>query len=824
MNQNANTIGIFTENVPSMYCPHCDAELDVSEFMVFEDIQCPSCGDTIKVPGRLGDFVLIDELGRGAMGCVYLAQDESLGRLVALKVLRKEFGEDPKMLETVQREAQAMASLNHINICQVYSFGRADKQPYFVMELLTGERLDEMIAEGGTVSEIRALEIALDVAKGLEAAEQAGLTHGDIKPANILTSEKGVAKVVDFGLAKFMDPDAEVEVWGTPYYIAPEKARKKGEDSRSDQFSLGGTLFHALAGHPPFDADNPTKVVIASLKEETPLLKEHNPSVTDKTSAVIRRMMDKNPNRRYPTYASLLSDLDLALNEARAVEEQRRLEEARAREAAEKTIPLFVWIVLGTLVTILFVGGLTFWQMQRQKRLAVSVQYEGPDREVHRPLIKAEVRNMTQAATALAKRDLKEAEKRLRNASRRIPERHSAMGWYRFFTAGMYLYAQEVDTARRYLRDVVETEDMIFDGGRVPREDPRRLAALALGDVDEGDLEKDLRRGEAYYRHLAQLARGYRSILSDGYNPDARRYFSRFAEYRIQGLEWPYVLMPLVPDLHLTRPNIAVHNFLEDGDASGQMPENKAEGGSPSSDKEKAKAEEGSKTPVAGARQLDALSFQLSPVNRSGKVAGDGKDPEILGVLDGRGVWVNEKEVLTRAMGLQPLSSAQYTLGMILELPEVKTDESLPLLGIGDYPDGEAPKGIVLEWAGRRQGAALRFRTGNGERETQSEWLTSRALSAGDVVLLGMSWNGEDREIEVFVNERSVGGLQVPVSDLPSALRHALVVFAGAPAENETFQFPSAFSEVHRRFVLDHRPSGKKIYDEYADRIRRWNR
>jgi serine/threonine protein kinase len=317
MNENANTLGIFTQTVPRMACPHCDAELDVSEFGVFEDIECPSCNEVIKVPGRLGDFILIDELGRGAMGCVYLAQDESLGRLVALKVIRKEFGEDPKMLETVQREAKAMATLNHRNICQVYSFGRAEKQPYFVMELLTGERLDEMLEEHGAVSEIRALEIAHDVAQGLDAADKAGLTHGDIKPANILMNENGVAKVVDFGLARFMDPDAEIEVWGTPYYIAPEKARKKGEDSRSDQYSLGATLFHVMAGHTPFEGENPTKVVIASLKEDTPELKDHNPEVTDKTSAVIRRMMDKSPNRRYPTYASLLADIDLALQTAK---------------------------------------------------------------------------------------------------------------------------------------------------------------------------------------------------------------------------------------------------------------------------------------------------------------------------------------------------------------------------------------------------------------------------------------------------------------------------------------------------------------------------
>lgn len=227
MDPKANTLGIFTEKVFQIACPHCSAELDVSEFGVFEDIVCPACGEDIKVPGRLGNYILIEELGRGAMGCVYLAQDESLGRLVALKVMRREFGDDPKMLETLQKEAQAMATLNHRNVVQVYSFGREDGQPYFVMELLQGERLDEMMADGGQVSELRVLEIAIDVAQGLQAAHNAGLTHGDIKPANILMNDQGVAKVVDFGLARFMEGGGEIEVWGTPYYIAPEKARDR---------------------------------------------------------------------------------------------------------------------------------------------------------------------------------------------------------------------------------------------------------------------------------------------------------------------------------------------------------------------------------------------------------------------------------------------------------------------------------------------------------------------------------------------------------------------------------------------------------------------
>lgn len=568
MNDKANTLGIFTESIPRMACPHCDAELDVSEFGVFDDIVCPACQEPIRVPGRLGDFILIDELGRGAMGCVYLAQDESLNRLVALKVIRREYGKDPKMLETVQREAQAMATLNHRNIVQVYSFGRVEQQPYFVMELLRGERLDEMMADGGIVDEERALEIALDVAQGLDAANQAGLTHGDIKPANILMNEQGVAKVVDFGLAKFMEPGAEIEVWGTPYYIAPEKARKKGEDSRSDQYSLGGTLFHALAGYPPFDAENPTKVVIASLKEDTPDLSEHNPDVTGKTAAVIRRMMDKNPNRRYPTYASLLADLELALQGLKDLRERRRLEELESQARANKKASPLVWIMLAT--TALVIGGIAagVWYQRRQATEAVEVTYPGPKRQLHEPFQRVEERNLREAAEAVKAGDLDLAGEKLATAARRIPERHAGMGWYRFFAAGIQLYAQYPEQAEDQLEELAAMDDMLFDGGRTPDEDPRLLAAYVLGDMSEKAFRKHLGKSERYYRHLAELAMGYRQLL-EGDSNQAARYFRAYAEYGQQGLRWPYVLHPIAPTLHLPRKPMesesqaVEENFLE---------------------------------------------------------------------------------------------------------------------------------------------------------------------------------------------------------------------------------------------------------------------
>lgn len=559
MDLNENTLGIFTEPVKQIACHHCHAELDVSEFDVFEDLVCPACQQTLKVPGRLGNFILIDELGRGAMGCVYLARDESLGRLVALKVMRKEYGDDPKMLESLQKEAKAMATLNHRNVVSVYSFGREKGQPYFVMELLQGERLDAMMADGGIVDEVRLLEIALDVAGGLEAAGHAGMTHGDIKPANILMNDDGVAKVVDFGLARFMDPDAEIEIWGTPYYIAPEKARRKGEDSRSDQYSLGATLFHALAGKPPFNGENPTKVVLAALKEETPLLSDVNPEVCPRTVSVIRRMMDKTPSKRYPTYTSLRSDLELALNEARAVRQARL--QAEQEELAHKTKKknTLLPVMAGVLVLVLTGIALIVFSQSRRGSAGIDITYAGPPRSLHEPLLRnLEDRNLRNAANALAQNQIVIFAESLGHASRNIPDAHAARAWYNFFVAGMLLYAQQPDAARERLEAVVNQDPILFDGGRIPREDPRILARKALGQLSERDFSRALRNTEPYFTHLAELALGYQRLL-DGRANEAARHFRFYSELRpVGGIAWPYVLQGLTPSMHLPRPPIEI--------------------------------------------------------------------------------------------------------------------------------------------------------------------------------------------------------------------------------------------------------------------------
>lgn len=300
---------VLTETVSETTCLHCGVRLSVEGMPPFAEVTCTDCQTVQKVPAKLGHFLLLDLIGTGGMGGVYFAEDLTLGRRVAIKVMLKSLGDDPEFVETFRREAQAIAKLNHPNIAQIYSFGMEKDQPYIVMELVSGYRFDKMVEGQDALDQGLVAKIGLDIAEGLAAASEVGLIHGDIKPENILLDEKLNAKLVDFGLASFKQQTSESQVWGTPYYIAPEKIRRKKADERSDIYSLGATLYHALAGKPPFDGDTPMDVVMARLKEPPRPLSSSGREVNPRLGEIVMRMLEQQPTRRHPTYASLVSDL-----------------------------------------------------------------------------------------------------------------------------------------------------------------------------------------------------------------------------------------------------------------------------------------------------------------------------------------------------------------------------------------------------------------------------------------------------------------------------------------------------------------------------------
>ena len=238
-----------------------------------------------------------------------------LDRRGGIKVMLKSLGADPKFVERFQREAQAAARLNHPNIAQIYSFGQEQGMPYIAMELVPGGSLDkEMDANPGTLDVAYVMRVGQQVADALALAAESGLVHGDVKPENVLFDSDGNAKLVDFGLAA-MQGDSD-EIWGTPFYISPEKVRRQKIDYRADIYSLGGTLYHVLTGVPPFDGPDPTAVVKARFEGPPKKPSEIRPDIPPEVDSIIMRMLELEPSMRYPTYQSLLGDFKRYLAKA----------------------------------------------------------------------------------------------------------------------------------------------------------------------------------------------------------------------------------------------------------------------------------------------------------------------------------------------------------------------------------------------------------------------------------------------------------------------------------------------------------------------------
>ena len=262
---------------------------------------------TPGVFGETGNFLLERELGAGGMGGVYMGRDKMLDRPVAVKVMLKEYGSDAEFVEKFKKEAQAAARLIHPNIAQVYSYGIADGMPYIAMELVAGGSLFQLMENSGANSDVaRVMKIGEQVAQALRCAADQGLVHGDVKPENVLLDANGNAKLVDFGLAA-MQKDTN-EIWGTPYYIAPEKVKKEPVDYRADMYSLGGTLYHALTGVAPFEGDDANSVVRKRFESSPKKPSEVRPGLTPQIDFFIMKMLALKPADRYPTWEALLVD------------------------------------------------------------------------------------------------------------------------------------------------------------------------------------------------------------------------------------------------------------------------------------------------------------------------------------------------------------------------------------------------------------------------------------------------------------------------------------------------------------------------------------
>jgi serine/threonine protein kinase len=319
--QNNDELQQHIGSVDSMICDGCGVEFDVEDFEPFSMLECPQCGKEDIVPGKLDNFLLIKPLGAGGMGIVYKGHDVGLDRDVAVKIMSKTLGENKEFVEDFKREARSAAKLNHPNIAQIYAVGENAGLNYIVMEYVPGNRLDQMIEPDKPLDQAVVLKIGIDIASGLQDASKINLIHSDIKPENILLNKDNSAKLIDFGIASFygLNKVENNEIWGTPYYISPEKVKKETLDVRSDMYSLGTTLYHALAGIPPFEGDTPNDVVSIRFKEDPKQLHEIRPYINADVERIIHKMMQLNPADRYPTYKELIQEMTETLEKLTGV-------------------------------------------------------------------------------------------------------------------------------------------------------------------------------------------------------------------------------------------------------------------------------------------------------------------------------------------------------------------------------------------------------------------------------------------------------------------------------------------------------------------------
>src|SRR3954464_5334687 len=271
----------------------------------------------------LSDRYELEELvGTGGMSSVFRAHDRLLERTVALKVLHEQYTADAEYVERFRREARSVATLSHPNIVTVIDRGEHDGRQFIVFEYVEGENLKRLIERRGPSPVSTALELGMQISRGLSFAHQQGLVHRDVKPQNILLNGDGQAKVTDFGIARSMDVQHGMTqtgtVLGTSDYIAPEQAQGQRVDEHTDVYSLGVVLYELLTTEVPFPGENFVAVAMRHINDPPPPIRDKRPDVSPRLEAAVQRAMAKRPEDRFQTMTEFCGELEACLAEVQA--------------------------------------------------------------------------------------------------------------------------------------------------------------------------------------------------------------------------------------------------------------------------------------------------------------------------------------------------------------------------------------------------------------------------------------------------------------------------------------------------------------------------
>ena len=309
-------------------CSYCDYSISSDDTLCGEVTSCPECKKEVVVPipgleagNEYGDFKLLELLGSGASGEVWLAHQQSMDRKVALKVLCPKLSSDKLFIKRFMKEARNSAKLAHPNIVTAFYAGHEKGMYYLAISYVNGATIDARLEHGAVFKEKEALETVKGIALALQYAwDEFKILHRDIKPANIIINKKGVPMLLDLGISKSLQEDSDLTmtgtVIGTPYYMSPEQAMADKEmDFRSDIYSLGATLYHMLTGKVPYNATTAMAIIMKHINEpfEPPI--NHNPEITEQCSQLIETMMAKQKEDRQQSWSALINDIDLVMKD-----------------------------------------------------------------------------------------------------------------------------------------------------------------------------------------------------------------------------------------------------------------------------------------------------------------------------------------------------------------------------------------------------------------------------------------------------------------------------------------------------------------------------